>query len=65
MTQATLSLDLTVKVSKRDQAEINKLLCAGMLDRGREVRTRMKRPAIQRLVKRGVVKLKTGRPDDE
>jgi len=61
MGRATLTYDLTAKVSKRDQAELDKLLVAGMLDRGEEVRDRMKRPAIQRLAKRGVVKLSRGR----
>jgi len=59
--RSTISIDLTAKVSKRDQAEINNLLAAGLLDKGEEVRDRMNRPAVKRLVERGVVKLQRGR----
>ena len=53
---ATLSLDLTKKVTKAENALATKLQVAALTKDMAEVERLLKDPAIQRLFKRGVLK---------
>lgn len=53
----TITLSLKAKMSKAENDEANRLLAAALSRETEEVRDRLKRPAVKKLLKRGVLKV--------
>jgi hypothetical protein len=57
MPMAVLTLTLKAKTTKTEDDEANRLLAAAISQNIEEVERRLKRPAVKRLIKRGVLRL--------
>lgn len=54
---AVITLKLKAKTTKTEDEEANRLLAAALSQDGEEVERRLKRPAVKKLMKRGVLRL--------